>query len=93
MVNGMSPDTFAPNEDISRQDLALMLYRYAGEPETQGSWRSSRTPGRWATGRKRPSPGRWRKGIIDGMTPTTLEPTGTATRAQAAAMLQRFLEG
>ena len=63
VVDGMSPDTFAPNEDISRQDLALMLYRYAGEPAvTRASLdEASRTPGRWATGRKRPSPGRWRK--------------------------------
>ena len=32
------------------------------------------------------------EGIVQGDTPTTLNPTGTATRAEAAAMLQRFLE-
>ncbi|MDR2530852.1 MAG: S-layer homology domain-containing protein [Oscillospiraceae bacterium] len=32
------------------------------------------------------------KGVISGVTSNTLEPQGTATRAQAAAMLQRFPE-
>jgi hypothetical protein len=30
-------------------------------------------------------------GIIKGRTPTTLSPQGTATRAEAAAILQRFI--
>ena len=31
-------------------------------------------------------------GIITGVTSTTIDPQGTATRAQAAAMLMRFME-
>ena len=93
VVDGMSPDTFAPNEDISRQDLALMLYRYAGEPETQGSLEKFQDAGKVGNWAKEAITWAVEEGIIDGMTPTTLEPTGTATRAQAAAMLQRFLEG
>ena len=93
VVDGMSPDTFAPNEDISRQDLALMLYRYAGEPETQGILEKFQDAGKVGNWAKEAITWAVEGGIIDGMTPTTLEPTGTATRAQAAAMLQRFLEG
>ena len=93
VVDGMSPDTFAPNEDISRQDLALMLYRYAGEPETQGSLEKFQDAGKVGNWAEEAITWAVEEGIIDGMTPTTLEPTGTATRAQAAAMLQRFLEG
>ena len=93
VVDGMSPDTFAPNEDISRQDLALMLYRYAGEPETQGSLEKFQDAGKVGDWAEKAITWAVEEGIIDGMTPTTLEPTGTATRAQAAAMLQRFLEG
>ena len=93
VVDGMSPDTFAPNEDISRQDLALMLYRYVGEPETQGSLEKFQDAGKVGDWAEEAITWAVEEGIIDGMTPTTLEPTGTATRAQAAAMLQRFLEG
>ena len=93
VVDGMSPDTFQPGTNISRQDLALMLYRYAGEPETQGSLEKFQDAGKVGNWAKEAITWAVEEGIIDGMTPTTLEPTGTATRAQAAAMLQRFLEG
>ena len=93
VVDGMSPDTFAPNEDISRQDLALMLYRYAGEPTVTGDLDGFKDAGQVGDWAKEAITWAVEEGIIDGMTPTTLEPTGTATRAQAAAMLQRFLEG
>ena len=93
VVNGMSPDTFAPNEDISRQDLALMLYRYAGEPTVTGDLDGFKDAGQVGDWAQEAITWAVEEGIIDGMTPTTLEPTGTATRAQAAAMLQRFLEG
>ncbi|HIY25656.1 MAG TPA: S-layer homology domain-containing protein [Candidatus Acutalibacter pullistercoris] len=93
VVNGMSPDTFEPGTNISRQDPALMLYRYAGEPETQGSLEKFQDAGKVGDWAKEAITWAVEEGIIDGMTPTTLEPTGTATRAQAAAMLQRFLEG
>ena len=93
VVDGMSPDTFAPNEDISRQDLALMLYRYAGEPTVAGDLDGFKDAGQVGDWAEEAITWAVEEGIIDGMTPTTLEPTGTATRAQAAAMLQRFLEG
>ena len=93
VVNGMSPDTFEPNEDISRQDLALMLYRYAGEPTVTGDLDGFKDAGQVGAWAEEAITWAVEGGIIDGMTPTTLEPTGTATRAQAAAMLQRFLEG
>ena len=93
VVDGMSPDTFAPNEDISRQDLALMLYRYAGEPTVTGDLDGFQDAGQVGDWAQEAITWAVEEGIIDGMTPTTLEPTGTATRAQAAAMLQRFLEG
>ena len=93
VVDGMSPDTFAPNEDISRQDLALMLYRYAGEPTVTGDLDGFKDAGQVGDWAEEAITWAVEEGIIDGMTPTTLEPTGTATRAQAAAMLQRFLEG
>ena len=37
VVYGTSATTFAPGEDITRQDLTTMLYRYAGSPRVTGS--------------------------------------------------------
>lgn len=92
IINGTSPITFEPLEDISRQDLALMLYRYAGKPAVTGDldgFTDGDQVGDWAEEAMA-----WAvaEGIVQGDTPTTLNPTGTATRAEAAAMLQRFLE-
>ena len=92
IINGTSATTFEPLEDISRQDLALMLYRYAGKPAVTGDldgFTDGDQVGDWAEEAMA-----WAvaEGIVQGDTPTTLNPTGTATRAEAAAMLQRFLE-
>lgn len=92
IINGTSSTTFEPLEDISRQDLALMLYRYAGKPAVTGDldgFTDGDQVGDWAEEAMA-----WAvaEGIVQGDTPTTLNPTGTATRAEAAAMLQRFLE-
>ena len=92
IINGTSATTFEPLEAITRQDLALMLYRYAGEPKVTGDldgFTDADQVGDWAEEAMA-----WAvaEGIVQGDTPTTLNPTGTATRAEAAAMLQRFLE-
>lgn len=92
IINGTSATTFEPLEAITRQDLALMLYRYAGEPAVTGDldgFTDADQVGDWAEEAMA-----WAvaEGIVQGDTPTTLNPTGTATRAEAAAMLQRFLE-
>ena len=92
IINGTSPTTFEPLEDITRQDLALMLYRYAGEPAVTGDldgFTDADQVGDWA---EEAMVWAVAEGIVQGDTPTTLNPTGTATRAEAAAMLQRFLE-
>lgn len=92
IINGTSLTTFEPLEAITRQDLALMLYRYAGKPAVTGDldgFTDADQVGDWAEEAMA-----WAvaEGIVQGDTPTTLNPTGTATRAEAAAMLQRFLE-
>ena len=92
IINGTSPITFEPLEAITRQDLALMLYRHAGKPAVTGDldgFTDADQVGDWAEEAMT-----WAvaEGIVQGDTPTTLNPTGTATRAEAAAMLQRFLE-
>ena len=37
IVKGVSEEAFAPNRYITREQLAAILYRYAGEPEAKGN--------------------------------------------------------
>ena len=90
--NGVSDGTDAMGA-ITREQLATMLWRYAGEPDSDYSLSAftdadsvsdyAETAMAWAV----------EHGIITGMTDTTIEPQGTATRAQCAAMLMRLVEG
>ena len=93
IVTGFTDGTFKPGANITREQLAVMLYRYAGQPATTGSLASftdaasvsgyAQQAMQWATA----------NGIITGNgSATTLDPQGNATRAQAAAMIMRYLE-
>ncbi len=92
MSEGVSDGT-DPNSLITREQLATMLYRYAGSPAVTGNGISAFTDAAsvssWAVDAMN-----WalEQGIITGMGDGTLSPQGTATRAQAAAMLMRFVE-
>ena len=90
----MTSTTFAPNSNITREQLAAILYRYAAYKRYNTTASSSlstftdyasvssyaETALKWAVYQK----------IMEGSN-GKLEPTGTATRAQAAALFCRFL--
>lgn len=96
IVVGYGGGLFGPEDNITREQFAAILYRYAqakgygttasfdlsayGDVSDVSAWAISAM--QWACG----------KDIIIGTSPTTLAPQGTATRAQAATMLQRFCE-
>lgn len=77
---------------LTREQLATMLWRYAGSPAVSGSLMDfadadsvsdyAQTAMVWAV----------QQGLITGTTPTTLSPQGLATRAQVATILMRFYE-
>lgn len=91
VAEGVSDGT-DPNAPVTREQFVTMLWRYAGEPESSFSLDSftdnasisgwAETAMAWAV----------ECGIITGVTGTTLAPHGSATRAQCAAMLMRFVE-
>ena len=92
IVTGVSDTSFAPNAEITREQLAAILHRYAGEPATAATlagYADGASVSAYAVDAMS-----WcvEHDIITGTTATTLEPQGTATRAQAAAMLMRFAE-
>ena len=96
IVNGVSDTEFAPNTDITREQLAAILFRYAEYKGYDVSGRDSLTgyTDRGSISAYALDAMRWAvdEGLITGMTATTIEPQGTATRAQCAAMLMRFIE-
>ena len=95
IVAGFEDDSFRPNEAITREQLAAILCNYS-------AWKGEDTSARadldeytdaisissWATDTMS-----WAvaEQLLAGVTENTLEPQGAATRAQVAAVLQRFL--
>ena len=101
VVNGTSPTTFSPNDAITRQDMATILYNYTknvldldvydtadltGYPDYSSISDYARTAMSWAGA----------QGLIcgadNGMGVVTLQPKGDATRAQTAAVIMRFCQ-
>lgn len=97
IVNGTSATTFAPNDSITREQMAAILYRYAQykgydvtkKADLSGYSDNSQVSAyakdalAWANAAK----------LINGVTNTTLAPQGNATRAQVSAILHRFCDG
>ena len=95
IVNGVSDTEFAPGDDITREQLAAILYRYAAcqgydvsqRADLSGFGDASSISGyaqealSWAHA----------QGLVLGFEDGSLRPQGTASRAQIAAVLMRFL--
>ena len=91
MDNGISDGT-NPNGAITREQLAVMLWRYAGSPETTKSLNSyvdASSVSDWAVEALA-----WAvdNGIISGMGNDSLAPQGNATRAQVATIMMQFVK-
>ena len=91
IVSGISKTSFNPSGAVTREQIAAILYRYAGKPRTTGTLSGytdrtqvssyAETAMAWAV----------KNGIITGKSATKLDPTGKATRAEVAVMLHRYL--
>ena len=97
LVSGVGGGRFAPEEALSREQMALILYRYAqhkghevqvdGEPLESFLDREeiaswAREAAAWAV----------EAGLLSGTGGQQLSPRGTATRGQAAQVLANFCE-
>ena len=92
IANGYGDGQFGPNDNITREQFAVMLWNYAGRPaassrvldftdaDQAGSYALEALC--WAA----------ENGILNGYGNGQLVPGGTATRAQAAQMLKNFME-
>lgn len=92
VVGGYGNGTFGPDDPITREQLAVMLYRYSGSPAPSGTATDFGDADkasdcaldalRWAVG----------QGIIQGKGGGILDPQGQTTRAEVATMLMRLLQ-
>ena len=96
VANGYGDGRFGANDSITREQLAVMLYNYArlkgfdvSQAADLSAFDDSAEISTWAGGALA-----WANavGLINGRTETTLAPAGTATRAEAATILMRFIE-
>ena len=88
--NGISDGTNL-NDSISREQIATMLYRYAGSPKietSENTFSDSNKINSWTSDAMN-----WaiNNGLISGMGDGTVNPKGQATCAQIAAIIQRFV--
>ena len=93
VVSGYSDSTFGPDNQLTREQMVTILYNVAGKPAANTSAISqysdyyqvadyAASGFAWAVANK----------IVSGTGSTTLSPRGTATRAQVAVILVRYLE-
>lgn len=94
VVDGFDARTFKPDQNVTREQLAAILYRYAKymNLSTSGSaylakYRDADKIANWAYDAMA-----WAnyRGLINGTSATRIDPKGYATRAQIAAILHRF---
>lgn len=95
IVQGMGGGLFLPDEAVTREQMVTMLYRYQGykkgetgtDKDVLGSFSDGDRVASWAVEGME-----WAvaKGLITGRDTGALDPTGTATRAEVATILQRF---
>lgn len=90
LMNGTSATAFSPNASITREQLAAMLYRYAGEPSVSADLSAYTDAVSISPYAEKAVEWCVAKGILSGKSATRLAPQDTATRAECAAMLQRF---
>lgn len=87
VVGGFGDGRFAPNQDVTIEEMAVILWNYAGKPAFTASADSVGAHSSWAANALG-----WavENGILDNISYSAV--TGAATRAQTAQMLMNLLE-
>ena len=92
VVKGITEDTFAPDEKITGEQIAVMLFRYAQAlPVARNHLSRFQDNGEVSEYAREALNWAVAKGIVSGVTDNTLEPKVSVLCAQAANMLYRYL--
>lgn len=96
IVNGVGEGKFAPNADVTREQLATLIYRYAaqtgrefGEDRPYDGFADADGISGYAAAAVKAL---YCSGIVNGKSNGVFDPQGKATRAEIAAIIHRFLE-
>ena len=98
IVNGVTETAFAPDDNITREQIAAIMFRYAkykgydvsvGENTNILSYDDFDCISEYAIASMQYAVG---SGLMKGKTESTINPLDNATRAEIAAILQRFIE-
>ena len=99
VVNGIGESRFAPEGEVTREQIAAILSRYAESKNVDTSKRAELASfpdaGKVSTYAKDAMAWAVENGLVNGIkngSETTLAPQGTATRAQVAAILARYVQ-
>ena len=96
VVSGISDTSFAPDEDISREQMAVIIYRYAKlkgydveNTSELSQFADNKKISDWAL-----EAFEWANAaeLVNGTSESSISPQDTATRAQVATILMRFCE-
>ena len=91
-VTGYDNGSYGPEDSLTREQLAVILYRYAGSPAPAGSldvFADAASASAYAVDALRWAVG---EGLLTGKDGGRLDPTGTASRAELAQILARFAQ-
>lgn len=90
IIRGYSETSFAPYDSMVREDLMLLLYRKAGEPETTASLEEFPDGDKVSAYAQKAVAWAVENELIHGYTDGTIRPRGTTTRAEACTLLMRY---
>jgi N-acetylmuramoyl-L-alanine amidase len=90
LINGYEDGTIRPDQPITRSEVAALFQRLLGEPKWNGKTTFADVPATyWAA---KPIYSLKEANLLDGMTASTFAPASSMTRAQAAALLDRYVQ-
>ncbi len=95
VVSGVSETSFAPNQPITREQMATILYSYANaqvDEDAKAALATFADAGNISSYATVPVSWAVEQGLLSGVGNQTLEPQGVATRAQVATILRQFLK-
>ncbi len=89
LINGVTAESFEPNAPISRQDMAVILYRYLGETtKTHSGFADNAEISDYA---KDAALSLAASGVIKGYEDNSFRPGGNTLRAEAAVLIARLM--
>lgn len=93
IVTGTTKTTFSPDGAVTREQIAAILYRYAGSPKTSGTLTGYTDRGKVSTYAETALAWAVKNGVITSKSSSVLklDPAGKGTRAEVAVMLHRYL--